>query len=449
MNVNIQTATKNGLLLYAVIVAGALFLMIPAFYDHYPLVNPDTATYLASGFKPETPFDRPITYGLVTRLFSLNGFSLWPVIFMQAYVVAWLLFRIMGRIVKARVYIVAPAVILFLSSCTPLSWIVSQVQPDVFTPIAFLCIAALLIDDGGNRNRVLLYVIFFVAVAVHLSHPLLFCLTLALLFLLRKTIAAGNAYRTVNKKILTLLILSVSAIAIMGSAMSKSKHVFFIGSLLEKGVLKKYLDDNCATKAYKLCGYKDVLPASADVFWWDSNSPLYKTGGWKDTKSEYNDIIYNTLTQPRYLWLYLGATAKQAVTQLRTFNAGDGNTCFLPESNLSERINAYFPAEAGQFHQDKQNSDDHFLDMLWLPNLICRIVVYLSVAILVFAMARYKYMGKDMRLLLIICLSGIMLNCIDCAAFTVVNGRYGCKMIWLLPFCAILYCLQRPKPTLS
>ena len=41
---------------YLALTLSAIALLIPAIYDHYPLMNPDTATYLASGFKPETPF---------------------------------------------------------------------------------------------------------------------------------------------------------------------------------------------------------------------------------------------------------------------------------------------------------------------------------------------------------------------------------------------------------
>lgn len=63
---------------------GAILLMIPAFINGYPIVYSDTGTYLASAFLLETPFDRPITYGLFIRLASVNGMSLWGVIFLQS-----------------------------------------------------------------------------------------------------------------------------------------------------------------------------------------------------------------------------------------------------------------------------------------------------------------------------------------------------------------------------
>ena len=64
--------------------------------------------------------------------------------------------------------------------------------------------------------------------------------------------------------------------------------------------------------------------------------------------------------------------------------------------------------------------------------------IYKSIKMLL-VFERWKHMAKEMKMVLIICVAGIIFNCLDCAAFGVVNGRYGCKMIWLLPFCIILY----------
>ena len=230
---------------FMALMLSSLMLLLPALYNHYPLVNPDTATYLASGFKPETPFDRPITYGLLIWLFTLNGLSLWLMVLAQAVIISLLIFRIVKNIGNGKQALLKGLlVILFLATCSSLPWVVSQVQPDVFTSIGFLCIVLLLIGKETKRTGIALYVLFFVSVAVHLSHPVLFCVTLLMLLSAKKLFAAKTSYRLLNRKILILIFLSLSSLAIMGAALSKSKHVFFVGSLLEKGVLKKYLDEN-------------------------------------------------------------------------------------------------------------------------------------------------------------------------------------------------------------
>jgi len=71
---------------------GSLVLLYGGLYNGFPLVTYDTGTYLGSGMSGVVPDDRPITYGLFTRLAGLN-FSLWFVIFFQCLVLAELLLR--------------------------------------------------------------------------------------------------------------------------------------------------------------------------------------------------------------------------------------------------------------------------------------------------------------------------------------------------------------------
>lgn len=422
-----------------------LQLLLPALYNRYPLVNADTATYLASGFKPETPFDRPITYGLLARLFSLNGASLWLVVYAQALLVAHLLYIIIKQVMGASYrWYYGVGMVLLLSLGTGLSWVVCQVQPDIFTAIGLLCIVALLISGHSRGTRIYLYILFFVAVATHLSHPLLFVSVLAALWVLRRVyVSAGNLpVRPI--RFLVLAGLALGSIALMGAALSKSKHVYFTGTLLEKGVLKKYLDDKCPTTPYKLCAYKDALPATSDEFIWTDSSPLYKIGSWQGTKTEFNTIGNDVLTTPAYLGIYLAATARQAGQQAVTYGIGVGNDPFGAGTNVQLRIAEYFPKEAGRFAAARQNTA-HLLPAFVLPNKLFTVVLLMSLAVMVVALLRWRHTSGTLKILMAVCLIGVMFNILDCAAFTVVNGRYGCKTLWLVPLCAVLYLLGQKK----
>lgn len=423
---------------YAALAISSLLLIIPAFYNRYPLMNPDTATYLASGFKPETPFDRPITYGILIRLFSLNGASLWFLVFIQAWIVSWLIFKIIKNFSGNKPYVLKSLCISgFLAVGSSLSWLVSQVQPDLYTSVAVLCIILILMNKEGKVDKWLLYLLFFIAVAVHMSHPLLFCLMAAVLFCAASFFSEKENLRIVRQKALLLIFLSALSFVVMGSAFSKSKHVFFMGSLLEKGILKKYLNDNCAVKNYKLCAYKDELPLKSDDFIWVDSSPLYKVGSWKGSKEEFNNIIQDILTTPKYLQMFISATVRQAGAQACAINIGDGNSSFPPGSNVNQRVSEYFPGEVTRFNNDRQNIRT-FENNLQLPNFVFTAIVIISILVLAILFFTCRFKSKDMRLIAIVCLAGILLNCLDCAAFSVVNGRFGCKMIWLLPFCSVL-----------
>jgi len=423
---------------YVARLAGTVLLLLPALYNGYPIVNPDTATYLASGFKPETPLDRPITYGLLARLFSLNGLSLWLVVAVQAWIVTWLLFALIRKLAgrhPVQLSLLATGV---LSLGSSLSWLVSQVQPDIYTPVGVLCMVLLLLGGNSKTDKLLLYALFFISAAVHLSHPVLFCMLSALLFLLAPVLAEKAGRGVYRRTTGILFLLAAASMLVMGSAMSKSKHVFFMGSLLEKGILRIYLADNCATKNYKLCAYKDALPTRSDDFIWDDDSPLYKTGSWQGNKAEFNMIIRDILTTPKYQRMYVVATARQACAQAVTFGIGDGNASFKPGSSLDQRIESYFPKEHPGFLQSRQNSRmlDHELGM---PNTLFSMVVVVSLLALAAFFMRWKRNGRNLNVLVTVCLAALALNLLDCAAFAIVNGRFGCKMIWLLPFCALLY----------
>jgi hypothetical protein len=429
---------------FSALIVSALCLLIPAFYNGYPLVNPDVATYLASGFKPETPFDRPITYGLFTRLFSINGASLWLVVYAQALFITSLLFRVMRRLLGGDYHIFKGVLtVILLSLFSSLSWVVSQVQPDVFTPIAFMCIILLLMDQESRITKIALYVLFFLSAAMQLAHPLLLTGAALLLLVLRRlyTYRAEQSYKLV---IVTVIGLSLASLFLMGSAFSKSRHIYFMGSLLEKGVLKPYLDDKCPSAGYRICAYKDQLGTSSDHFILDRDSPLYKIGDWKSTKPEFNAIGTDVLSTPKYLGRFLYATLREALQQVATFYIGDGNKSFPVGSFVERSVNEYFPIGIPMFHNCRQNHAN-MKEAFAFPNKVFNIVVLASVAILAIVLLSWKRQSQEMKVILVVCVLAVLLNSLDCATFSVVNGRYGAKMIWLLPFCMLCFASARPS----
>src|ERR1700721_513279 len=124
---------------FLVILAGTLLLMLPAFYNHYPIVFSDSGTYLSSGFDMSFPIDRPIAYGVFVRLSSLHGVSTWLVIFVQSFILSYVLFLCMKMVLGEKFrYITAFVIYLFLSVLSSAAWTSSMIMTDVFTPIGIL-----------------------------------------------------------------------------------------------------------------------------------------------------------------------------------------------------------------------------------------------------------------------------------------------------------------------
>ena len=417
---------------------GALCLMTDAFYNGFPIVYSDTSTYIASGFEWETPFDRPITYGLFLRLFSLNGLSLWFVVFFQSLILSYLVFLLVKVVTDNKSFLkFGLLTLVFLSLFTGVSWTVSQLMPDIFTSIALLCTSLILLGSFKKSTLILLYALFFISIAMHLSHVLLFGIILMGLLSLQKFILPATARLKLNKRIFLMLVLTVVSVVTMGSAMSKSKHVFFMGAMVEHGIVKKYLGDYCDSKQYKLCAYKDSLPNRAYEFVWDEKSPFYKIGGWKETKREFNEIIYGTLTDPKYIFMHVMESLKATVQQLMRFSIGDGNGSFLEGLPLHKRVSTYFPRDLNAFTSSKQNQ------LQWGSlkniNFLFEISIVLSVLLILFLLIRFEQMQKGiLKGLAILFFMGIILNAWDCGTFANAIDRLGCKMIWLIPFMALL-----------
>ncbi len=430
----------NKVIYYLAILASALLLMIPAFYNHYPIFNPDSGTYIGSGFELFTPDDRPIIYGLLIVLLSFNGLSAWLVVFFQALLVSWLIFQLMKIVVATDKHILfSLSAILILATCTSLSWVVCQLQPDLYTSVASMCVLLLFIQKGGWKGKLSYYIIFFLSVAVHMSHPFLFALLFICLFFIKQLFIARESIKSGSRQLIALLLISLSAISCMGFAFAQSKHVFLLGSFADKGILKLFLDENCGKKHYALCDYKEDIVADGNVFWWAANSPLYKIGGWQNSRAEGLPVVHDILTTPKYLWMFTEQTLVHAWRQALTFNIGDGNFVFKEGSGVRGQIKNYFPNDLAQFDHAIQNTTGFKTTSTWVDGLFTFIVSVSLLFVTGFSIFRWKLMSWKLRSVFVIFFAALIINFADCAALTVINGRYGCKIIWIIPLCAMMF----------
>ncbi len=421
----------------AAIFIGATFLFIPAFLNGYPLVNTDVNTYLCSGFLPDTPADRPITYGLLLRLFSLNGVSLFFASFLQCCFVSYLVFNVIVKLLKPNSFIFPLTLIIFLSLFSPLSWISSELIPDVFTTIALLCLLLLLHSNEKLSKHIILVIVFFISIATHFSNVIIFSALLFMTFLFRHKLFESNTQRMTERKIVTLLFITISTIGLMGSAISKSKHVFAIGALLDQGILKPYLDEHCKTEKFNLCVYKDKLPEDANFFLWDINSPLYKSGGWAGNKMDFVKINNGTFTEPKYLLLRIKMSVINTLMQFGNFGIGDGNVSI--GDPLHKTIGQYIPHDL-HFYSDSHQYNNTLLAKIRNVNFVFYfiVVLFLGSLIPVFVLPFTRLISKPVCIIAGLSFALIVINMFVCATLSQVIGRYGCRVIWLLPFSIIL-----------
>ncbi len=420
-------------------------LIWPAIYNGYPILYSDTATYVASGMRLDTPVDRPISYGLFIRIASIGGFTLWTTVASQAAIMVVLIHLLLQRVVGPirRPRRVLLATVALLAVFTSLPWVVSQIMADIFTPILVLS-AIVLILPGLQPSRIglfSLYFLFFLGVAAHLSH-LLFALVALLVMLLLSLLGSRTGWFAVPKRpILIMLALTVLTFPIMSSAMAKSRNIFFMGAMVEHGIAKAYLDEHCGAEVYKLCAWRHRLPAKSFEFVWDPHGPIGGYDGWREAREELGAIIHGSLTEPKFIQLHILASLRATVQQLQQFDIGDGWGPFRDGSNvhyiLDRHMHVDMPAmEASRQHAEEMNIVPEFITLnTWM--LFLSLVLILP---LLFLVARKG--GYTLLMVALVVIASILLNAWVSGTFSGAIDRLGCKMIWMVPFLALLAALK-------
>ncbi|MEA2773303.1 MAG: hypothetical protein QOD93_6265, partial [Acetobacteraceae bacterium] len=162
--------------------AAAMLLLWPAVWNGFPIVFADTGTYLSQAINHYAGWDRPIFYSLFMLPLHLTV-TVWPVVVVQALLaawVAWLVVRALAPDVSSIAFIAGAAA---LSICTWLPWLVSELMPDLFTPllVLVLCLLAWVPERLSSREQIVLVGLAAFMIASQLSSLPLACVLGAVL----------------------------------------------------------------------------------------------------------------------------------------------------------------------------------------------------------------------------------------------------------------------------
>jgi hypothetical protein len=433
-------------------IIGAFTLIIPALYNGYPLVYSDTGSYIMNGMNLTLPNDRPIMYGLFTNIFSLH-FSLWLVIFAQSFIVFYVLWQISKLAIKSiskSYFILSMA---FFSWFTGLGWYTSQLMPDIFTIVTLCTLSLLLFKKKYSLLQTVIFsVILIFSINTHFSNYLIALLTILILFAFTRKNTIANTKNEISFRlpiIITIVAFVVGSTTncIIGNSykLSQNSHVFLMGKMLDSGVLKSYLDDNCASKKYELCECKDSLPDNSRKLLWDAKSPLQKKGDWKNSETGYNEILTDIATSPKHLFLFIYNASFSSVTQLFQNEIGSGvvsNWYSDPTSPPHYVVSTYFPFELNQYKQSRQNTN------LWEQNLdltqinyinffLLIIATILILTIFIFSKKRHQY-STEIQIIIFTIIIGIVVNALITASLANVYDRLQARVSWALIFCLFL-----------
>lgn len=426
------------------VVLVAFLLLSPALWNGYPLVYYDSEDYVEISFTWQPIIYRIMTYGAfvsVARPFE----TLWVVVWVQAFMMAWLLREAVWAWVGRFRPFVYVALGCLLALFTGLPWVVSQVMADVFAGMALLGVSVLAFGDALPRwRRVILVPITAIAISVHMSHV---AVAVGLVLVLVALWLGARWSLRMPRPRLALAVLAVALgigtvpavhLAATGRAFfTESGQVLQLALFVQDGLAKKYLDEVCPQGAQlKLCAHKEELPWTADEFLW-GETPFDDVGGWKAMHDEAGTIVRGAI---RLFPLDVArAMVNNTVMQLDLIAAGED---LVPMSwhYVKTELKRY-PRDFRAFRFAKQQRRDGIsfdeLNVLQVPMAQAAQVAVLG--LLVLAWRRRDRIAVGFLVMVVL---GFLGNAFVCGALSNPHDRYQSRIVWLALFCSVIAAIR-------
>jgi hypothetical protein len=415
-------------------------LLSPALWNGFPLLQWDTGGYLARWYEGYLVPSRSTVFGLYLHYGVDSGF--WINLGIQALATLWILqltLRVFGMARPLRLIVLSIALIL----TTALPWLASMLLTDIFAGLSVLSLFILVVhgDKISTIEKCLLFALTAFAAATHSA-------TLGVLFglccagwivrpLLRKQIAIAGLAQGSLTIVAGAAMLLAANFALSGQlAWTPGGSGVAFGRMLQDGIVARYLQDHCPRQHFKLCPYRNELPATADDFLW-GDSMFDTLGRFKGMNDEMGFIALHALAEYP-LWQAEAAITATA-QQLVHVATGEGSSGWLPHTyGIIER---YVPAQAASMRAARQQHWDlDFAAINWI-----HVPVALVSLLLVFAIsgrAIWRRQVDDLSLLAATVSLAMLGNAFICGVISGPHDRYGARLVWIATFVVLLAAIR-------
>lgn len=393
---------------------------------------------------------RSVYYGAFLYLSDFAG-HLWPVVFIQSAVVLVaiaLTLRSLALFTWSRL----AAISLLLDALTSMPFFVSYLMPDIFAAITILAIANLLfLLSRKSYWTALLWTIFLTAALLfHVSH-ILMAIALLLFF-----VPVALIFHIKLSRIGVIAIICALTVALAGEFvfnLSVKKMVgespirppLLMARMIGDGPGYRYLLAACPTAGFTVCRFLPRLPIGIDEFVWDTDPDrgVFAASDPATRRSLSNE-------QYRFAWAvfrfdpfgelaaFLRDTGRQ-VTRIGYLEFNYDPSAQFFNTHLPP---AYFQAMT----LTSAWKEDIPAKFLWLVAIItiCLALLYIIYLLVV---NRSRFMCNRTWVLVFCLCSGIITNAAVCALSDTAD-RYEARVIWLIPFAAMLLELTYRQPSL-
>ena len=259
----------------------------PALYNRYPLLYPDSISYMDAGpgiaravfLRGARGFE-----GMRSELYSLGiltfhwGRSPWGIVFLQGLITAWVVWLVVRSIVPERRLVSRYLVLTTaLSLLTSMSWYVSLIMPDILGATLYLGIYLLVFarETLVPWERWVVFGLAVWAATAHTTHLVLGGVVvglLALVYVARRALLRGRGRGVVEAAAVIVVAAGLQMglhAYLYGQASLSGKHPpYLMARIIADGPGARYLREHCAGLDWTICKHVGNLPDNDDSFLW-------------------------------------------------------------------------------------------------------------------------------------------------------------------------------------
>ena len=424
--------------------AGALAMLWPAIYNRFPMLYPDSMTYLADGSTvARAVFLHQLSdyYGMRSFIYSLGILPLhwtrnpWPIVILNALLTAWVVWLVVRSIVPRRTAIAYLLLVLPVSLLTSLSWYVSLVMPDILGPLLYLSVYLLVFarESLSRLDRIALYPLVWWAIASHTTHLLLvsgLCVLLLPLAFARS--GRREQRRALGEIAICIVLAACSHLALhkylYGEAsLNGERPPFLTARIIADGPGRRYLEEHCVEKTWVICSHVHNLTDDVDNFLWAPDG-IWQTASPDDRKLlVQQESAFVAATFRAYPLQQTERSLFNFWHQLLDFGLDDLD----PSTYVLDDFATTMPAAKPHYLASRQVRDEMPLDRFTsIQNVTVAVSLAIVAGLLLLAWRNRRTLLLELSFVII---AMVLANAFVTGAMSMVDPRFESRVIWLIP----------------
>ncbi len=411
------------------------FLLAPALWNGFPLLQYDTGGYLARWHEGTLQESRSPVYGLPLALLAWPDF--WPAVVVQAALAVWVLHLVLRAHGLAGPWALLSTTAA-LALLTALPWLASILLTDIFAGLGVLGLYLLIVaqDTLSRRERIGVIVLVAVAAASH-SATLLVLAGLVIVAVPARLIwsgvsRAGLAQGAAAIVLSVVLLLAANAAVAGRLAWTPGGPQILFGRMLQDGIVAQFLADRCPDRRFRLCEHRHELPRDADEFLWGQGL-FDRLGRFEGLGDEMRSIVLESLAA--YPLRQAQAAVAAAARQLVSVAGGEGVLNVIWHTYaIVERDAPHAVPSMRSARQQRGELSFAALNRLHVPVALAAMLLLLPLI----AAGRWNAgLARPAALAATVALA-LIGNAVVCGVISNPHDRYGARLAWLAPLALLL-----------